>query len=215
MNTNKIINSFSSWKNEHLKYKKILIIAIFFVILSNTINFYAGTYVSKLKVESVPDLILNNFGPYDLNFLFGFGFIIILTVTYLYPFLFEVKLFHKVLFQTSILITIRAFFICLTHLQIPSDATQVHFPIIFGNFLFQNDLFFSGHVALTFLGFFIFEKKQIKIFFLISSILMGFVVLGMHQHYSIDVFAAFFITYTSFKIGEYIIKIIKKNNNLN
>ena len=32
---------------------------------------------------------------------------------------------------------------------------------------------------------------------------MGITVLGMHQHYSIDVFAAFFITYGCYKFGNW------------
>ena len=38
---------------------------------------------------------------------------------------------------------------------------------------------------------------------------MAITVLGMHQHYSIDVFAAFFITYGVYKMGGWVIKKLK------
>jgi membrane-associated phospholipid phosphatase len=88
-----------------------------------------------------------------------------------------------------------------THLQTPSDAITADFPWIFQNLNFQNDLFFSGHTAIPFLGFFLFRRSPLRYVFLVGSLVMAFVVLAMHLHYSIDVFSAFFITYCSYRIG--------------
>jgi membrane-associated phospholipid phosphatase len=105
------------------------------------------------------------------------------------------------------LVMVRSFFITLTHLKIPADAIIVEFPKIYDFVAFNNDLFFSGHTAIAFLGFLLFIKqKTLRIFFLISTVVMAITVLFMHVHYSIDVFASLFITYGSYKIGEMFFK---------
>ena len=92
----------------------------------------------------------------------------------------------------------------VTHLGVPADAIKVSAPSFLGMFTFTNDLFFSGHTGLPFLGFLIFRKysKSVGYFMLASSIILAATVLLMHIHYTIDVFAAFFITYGIYKIGE-------------
>ena len=80
-----------------------------------------------------------------------------------------------------------------------------------GNFLnkftFGGDLFFSGHTGLPFLMALIFwNNKYLRYsFFALSFIFAATVLLG-HLHYSIDVLAAFFITYTIFHIAIFIFK---------
>ena len=103
------------------------------------------------------------------------------------------------------MLTIRSFFLILTHLQTPPDAIILTFPNILSNLFFYNDMFFSGHTAMIFLGFFLSDNKKIKYVFLFGSIIMGITSLLVHHHYSIDVFAAFFITYGSYKIGNFLL----------
>jgi len=64
------------------------------------------------------------------------------------------------------------------------------------------DLFFSGHTATMFLFAFAFEDKKLKIIFTSGAILVGMLVLLQHVHYSIDVVAAPFVSWTSLKIQE-------------
>jgi len=45
---------------------------------------------------------------------------------------------------------------------------------------FSNDLFFSGHTAVPFLGYLLFKEEKIRYVFLALSIMMGGVVLLMH-----------------------------------
>ena len=75
------------------------------------------------------------------------------------------------------------------------------FPWFFENLYFENDMFFSGHTAMPFLGFYLFRHSPLRYVFLVGAIVMGIVVLAMHLHYSIDVFAAFFMTYCSYRMG--------------
>lgn len=185
-----------------------LFLSLLIMIISYGINFTASYYVMhKAQVTCVSDIILDYLGPFNLNFFYSWVAVFIFFIFIAYPLLFKVKDFLYISIQLSFLIILRSFFIILTHLQTPCNSVSGSFPGIFEIFKFTNDQFFSGHVAFNFLGFLVF-KGRIRYFFLIGSILMAITVLVMHQHYSIDVFAAFFITYGSYKIVN---RIFRKN----
>jgi membrane-associated phospholipid phosphatase len=66
-----------------------------------------------------------------------------------------------------------------------------------------NDMFFSSHTGLPFLMSLIFwGNYRLRIFFILASMILAASVLLGHLHYSIDVFAAYFITYTIFHIAQ-------------
>lgn len=193
------------WKRELKIHKKLIYISIMFFIIANIINQLAGHYVDKKASAAVSDLILDRLGPLNLSFIFTYGYITLLVIFFTYPLAAKVRELHSAISQFSLLILVRSFFIILTHLRSPLDAVSTDLPTIYGIFnSFSNDLFFSGHVALAFLGFLLFRKEKIGIFFLIASFIMAFTVLAMHVHYSIDVFAAYFITYGSYKAGNWL-----------
>lgn len=101
----------------------------------------------------------------------------------------------------ALFIIIRAMFVSLTHIgPYPLKLTLESGML---NFITQgNDLFFSGHTGLPFLIALIFwDHLYLRILFLVSSVIFGAIVLLSHLHYSIDVFAAFFITYTIYHIA--------------
>jgi membrane-associated phospholipid phosphatase len=50
------------------------------------------------------------------------------------------------------------------------------------------------------------EDKFFRYLFIATSVMFGIVVLMAHLHYSIDVLAAFFITYSIFKIAVFFFK---------
>jgi len=193
----------AEWKKEIGYHKHLIVASLLFLVIAIFFDVVAGTYVTKVGGVTAPDLILDNIPTIDLDFLFVWGGVLMVTVLFLYPLFFRVKEVHKVISQFSLLIMVRAAFTCFTHLATPSDALLFEVPSLVSFFTFQNDLFFSGHTAVAFLGFLIFKEKKIRYFFLGLSILMGITVLLMHVHYSIDVLSAFFIAYGTFKIGEW------------
>jgi membrane-associated phospholipid phosphatase len=199
-----------TWKNEILNHKWLILVAILLFIAANILNLMASSYVDKAPGgAAVSDIILNNIPAINLNFLFIYGMSIIIAIFFLYPLLYRVRDLHIAICQFSLLIAIRSIFITLTHLKIPADAILSNLPRIYDFFIARNDLFFSGHVAMSFLGYLLFRKQRIGLFFLIATIIMAATVLLMHVHYSIDVFAAFFITYGTYKLGEWIFPKIK------
>lgn len=190
------------WKNEILVHKKLIGLSLLFLTIAMILNYVSGTYVERRGTVPIPDLILDNIPTLDLDFFFIYGFTFIVLIFFLYPLLFNVKMLHVTISQFSLLVLIRSFFVSLTHLSMPVNAMIFTAPKFFEILDFKNALFFSGHTAIPFLGFLLFRKEKIKIFFLFATMVMALTVLFMHVHYSIDVFAALFITYGSYKIGE-------------
>jgi len=194
------------WKKEISKHKKLIFLSLVFLSIAIALNSTAGNYADRKGTVAVSDLILDNIPTLDLDLFFVYGFASILIIFFVYPLFFRVRDLHIAISQFSLLVLIRSFFISLTHLNIPINALIYTAPAWFMALDFKNALFFSGHTAVPFLGFLLFRKEKIGVFFLILTGIMALTVLFMHIHYSIDVFAAFFITYGSFKIGGWLFK---------
>ena len=195
-----------AWKKDIKDNWRLIVIALVFLLAAGIFNFIAGNYVDKAGTVQSTDLILDNIPAVDLSWLYGYGALFVVLALLFYPLIFRPKELHSTIIQFSLLILIRSFFISLTHLKAPADAIYSNFALLDQIILFHNDLFFSAHTAIPFLGFLLFRKERIGPFFAISTVVMATAVLLMHAHYSIDVFAAFFIAYGSYKIGQRIIE---------
>src|SRR5258708_33001095 len=101
-------------------------------------------------------------------------------------------------------ILMRAVFITLTHLcpfapQLALSSNLIASVGLGG----AGDLFFSGHTVMPFLLALVFwEHKPLRGVFLAGSLILGVSGLLGHLHYSIDVLAAYFITYTIFRLSK-------------
>jgi hypothetical protein len=192
---------FRDWVRESREFRYLILISLVLVAVATYLDYYSGVYVSSTGGVDVPDLILDHIKPINLSVVFVYGYIATIIALFSYPFIFHIRTLHQVISQFSLLVTLRSIFMIFTHLETPPDAIAVHFPWIFGRLSFENDMFFSGHTAIPFLGFLLFRHSPVRYLFLIGSIVMGTTVLAMHLHYSIDVFSAFFITYCSYRMG--------------
>ena len=199
---------FRDWRHEFIEYRYLILLSLLIVAAATFLDYYSGVYVSKVKAAYVPDLILDHIEPVDLSFFYVYGYLTLCFTLFLYSLVLHIRTLHMVISQFSFLVMLRAIFVMLTHLETPPDGIHADFPWIFNKIGFQNDMFFSGHTAIPFLGFLLFDGK-IRYFFLCGSISMGTVVILMHLHYSIDVFSAFFITYCSYKAGNHALKKIE------
>lgn len=169
------------------------------------VNYYAGTYATESASSSVTDIILSNTRVYDLDGIFIYGtigfFIVLFFICLNKP-----RGIPYILKSVALFYMIRSVFISLTHIGPFPSQIVIHSNLL-SKITFGGDLFFSGHTGLPFLMALIFwQNKILRYAFILSSLSIGTVVLLSHMHYSIDVLAAFFITYTIFHIAEYFFK---------
>jgi hypothetical protein len=194
------------WKEDILLHKKKIFLSILFLIIALILTALSGDYVDEARSVSVPDLILSHIPAVDLSFLFVYGIIIVVIVFLAYPLVHKPKKLHYAIGMLSLFLCIRSAFLVLTHLKVPTGAIPISAPAFLHFLTYSNDLFFSGHAGIPFLGFLVFENKKIKYFMLISSIILAITALFMHVHYSIDIASAYFITYGIYKIGDKIFR---------
>ena len=198
---------FHKWISALKQNRKKIFVSLLFLILAVVFYGISGDYVSDHNWTAASDIILNHFGPYDLSIIFVGLFLCVITVFLLYPLIYKPSELSYVMSMLGLFLIVRSGFMLFTHLGAPYDAIKFTSPGILQSFNFSNDLFFSGHTGLPFLGFLIFKKqKEIRYFMLVSSIVLGITVLLMHVHYSIDVFSAFFITWGVYNIGNWFLK---------
>ena len=102
----------------------------------------------------------------------------------------------------------RIFALYLLPLNPPEGTIPLYDPILiwFGKGeIITKDLFYSGHTATTFMVFLVTTNKKIRCFIGISLLIIVYGVLIQKLHYSIDVYKAFFVAYTAYRVSTIIV----------
>ncbi|MBD3330076.1 hypothetical protein GF354_00940 [Candidatus Peregrinibacteria bacterium] len=194
-------------------YRISLLIGALVLSVSYFVTLTVSSYNDTSSYLSVGDAILDKLPTYNLEFLFIWGISFIVLWGMLYIVFYKPEILPFTLKTLGVLFLVRSGFIVLTHVGPPAgfyydNLVSVDYNPL-NSLVFRNDLFFSGHTSLPFMLFLLLKDTKFKWFMLASSLLMGATVLLMHVHYSIDVFAAFFITYGIYALSNKIF------NNLN
>jgi hypothetical protein len=171
-----------------------LILGFSLLILSFIVANKAGEYASQVAGHRVDDLILSYLPLVNVTFLHVYAAILFWVCFIIYMFT-RPQIIPFVTKTSALFIFVRSIFICLTHLGAPVNQLSIPENVT-SYFLFDGDLFFSGHVGGPFLLMLLFwSDKKLRFLCLFFSLFFAYIVLIGHIHYSIDVFAAPFITY--------------------
>lgn len=184
------------------KFLWSVIEGLFWLAGGITASYFAISYATEISSNAVTDIILSNLRVFDVDALFVYGpmvyWVIMMVYVALHP-----RAWPFALKSLGLLMIIRSIFVCLTHIGPFPIHTIIDQTGLIGAFLSGNDLFFSGHVSMPFLMALVFFRHKAMFYFsLASSVFFGLVVLLGHLHYSIDVFGAFFITYTIYHLAK-------------
>jgi membrane-associated phospholipid phosphatase len=194
----------TDWKEALADKKYVLRAAITVVVLTVVIlsltNFL--NYIETRQGIILPDPLLRHFKPINLTW-FIFGLIYLSLIIALFEITRNPKQLIFIFQAYALLVLFRMAAMYLVPLNPPVDMIPLNDPFVqyFGTGrLLTKDLFFSGHTATLFLLFLVVRNKKLKIIFLTCTVAVALSVLLQHVHYSIDVLAAPFFTYTSYRI---------------
>ncbi len=176
------------------------------IILSLLAKFLA--YNENRPGFSFNDPFLSLFDAVDVTWL-TFGLIYTGLITALGFLVFHPAKMLVALQSYTLVAALRLITIYFLPLNAPIHIIPLQDPFVEffggGNTLLR-DLFFSGHTSTMFLFFLTAKSKKLKTIFLICTIMVAFCVLIQHVHYTIDVLAAPFFAYTSYRISRLINK---------
>jgi hypothetical protein len=182
------------------KYVWSLLTGIVFLTIGITASIFAILYATSAASNSVTDLILSNIPVFDVDAAFVYGPLIFWIVVIFYTAWHPERL-PFTLKALAVFLVIRSAFVSLTHISPFPTHVQIDSSGFLSVFTTGKDQFFSGHAGLPFMIAMIYWRDNfMRNFALLSSFFFVVVVLLGHLHYSIDVFAAFFITYAIFHI---------------
>ena len=195
---------YMNWKSyaQNIVLRKEFLITIIFLAI---ILFFFPKFLQLIEARKgviLPDPILGLFNPIDLSWM-TFGLIYLSLIAAL---IYLVKDPNKLVLALQcygLMVIFRMIAMYITPLEAPASLIPLNDPFVqfFGTGqILEKDLFFSGHTATLFLLFLVSENRILKAIFIISTVLVGLAVLLQHVHYSIDVFAALFFAYTSYRI---------------
>ncbi len=171
-------------------------------IVSSVAYFYSAIYATEKASNYVTDIILSNTRVFDVDLAFIYG-PVVLWAFVLTLLLNDPKKIPFTLKAVSLFILIRSVFVSITHLGPFPTQVDIGPSNFLATIMAGGDYFFSGHTGLPYLLTLLFWNNLfLKVFFFASAIFFGAVVLLGHLHYSIDVLAAFFITYSIYRLSE-------------
>ena len=183
-----------------------VVMGFLFLVVALLGNYYANSYTLTHASNPVTDLLLDNIPTVNVDFIFKQGVFIFLA-TLAVILLYEPRRIPFVLKSIALFYAIRSIFITLTHLAPPLHMSYVNPADFMYAISSGGDLFFSGHTGLPFLLALIFwDSARLRYLFLTCTAIAGTATILGHFHYSIDVFAALFISFGIFHMAKAIFR---------
>lgn len=179
----------------------LVAVSAFSLFIAWWVNYFAIVLATERASNSVTDIVLSNIPVFEVDGFFVYGTFVFAIVTIVIVLLRPRRIPFAFL-AVALFWIIRSGFTMLTHLA----PFETHYASDFGpaitKMFFGGDRFFSAHTGMPFLAALAFwNNVPLRSFYVFGSIYFGVVVLMGHLHYSIDVAAAFFITYPIYHIA--------------
>ena len=192
-----------TWQERNFRYRFIATLLFLFLTVCSVTRFL--NWAEKRPGTKIRDPILSLFTAQDVHW-------IIFTIIYLAVF---VGLIHLSQNPKKFLLALQAYIlllfarmtsIYLLPLEAPVNLIPLQDPFLesLSSRVLTKDLFFSGHTSTLFLIYLSSSGRIIRIFFLSCTILVTFFILMQHVHYSIDVMAAPFFSYSCYHFSIFI-----------
>jgi len=200
---NKVFDEWlNAWNYKDFKYRVSLTIPVFALVMYFMSNFLE--YIENRKGVVLQDPILNLFAPMDVTWI---TFILIYSGLLIGVYFLFLEPRQMILaFQAyTLLYFFRVTGMFITPFDAPENIIPLNDPFVeffsTAGTVLTKDLFFSGHTSTLFLLYLTATKKKLRIIFMIATILVAICVVIQHVHYIVDVFAAPFFAYGSYRLA--------------
>lgn len=185
-------------------YRAAVVGSFLLFLASMFASILAGHFAREVASNPVTDIVLSNTPAFNVGPLFVGGtallVIFVAAIAFAHP-----RRIPFTFLTLALFFFVRAGFVSLTHIAPFPERASTDFGLTLKKYFFGNDLFFSGHTGAPFMMALIFWKdRRLRFAFLAWAIFFAFVVLLGHLHYTIDVIAAFFITYSVYCLAEWL-----------
>jgi membrane-associated phospholipid phosphatase len=190
-----------AWRDRRFRLRLALAVPALVAVLATLARFL--TFVEARPGVVLPDPVLALLDPRDLTWL-TFSLIYLGLAFGVARLARDPRALVLALEAYVLMVLFRIAAMWVTPLEAPPGMIPLHDPLVrlFGpGKLLTKDLFFSGHTSTLFLLALAVPGRRSKAFFLFCTAAVGISVLAQHVHYSIDVLAAPFFAYASFRIA--------------
>ena len=191
------------WENKTYLFSWIFLLFLVLVTLKLACIFLAYNE-SRISGVQLNDIVLQYLPVSDVSTpLFAITWVCVLTCL---PVALRTPKKSMIVFISILLMAVaRSLTLYLVPLQPPIDIIPLRDTFLEGSFydnkVMVRDLFFSGHTANLALIFFLIEIKWIKLIVGICTLIVAFLLLKQHVHYTVDVVAAPFFAYAAYRVA--------------
>jgi hypothetical protein len=168
---------------------------LFFIYAA--ITRHLSHYVETRKGDHLQDKLLTFFPRLDFSvsvFLLLYTSLLLFIIANLH----KPKILLRLIEMHFLVAIVRQVCILLVALDPPSGMIVLKDIFLENTFYphapLTKDLFFSGHVASIWIYFLCAQNKYLKAYFGFATLLMSFMILSMHVHYTYDVYGAIIFT---------------------
>ncbi len=193
------------WEDKTFRYK---LVGWFIILVSILVYLpFFFQYIEQRNGISLTDPLLDMLTPTDLSvpiFLIIWTSVLLMLLTFIR----DANILLNSIAAYCILTIFRLTMIYFIPLEPPIGLIELKDPLsntFYGASFITKDLFFSGHTSTLFLIFLILDNQKLRMFSLIGTCIVGFLLLLQHVHYTIDVIFAFPFAFISYLLAKKIV----------
>jgi hypothetical protein len=191
-----------AWQQK--SFRQLLVSGLILLVIVLTLLTFFFQLIEKRNGMVMDDLLLKHFAPHNVS-IFIFIFIWTTALLVIVRSVQQPTIFLQILWAYTLLTALRMITISLVPLNPPESLIELKDPLsnaFYGSKFITKDLFFSGHTSTMFIIFLCLKNRWDRIFALVSTMLVGVLVLVQHVHYTIDVLAVPPFTYLVYWIAK-------------
>ena len=195
------------WEDvDHKWWVGVLAGLVLFVLASYAFYANLGWYADQRALPVSSDWLLDRLPRVNLVPLLSWGWLALHAWALSIAVLYHPRRIPFLLFLLGVYLCVRTLFVFLSPIGAPVTILDMReldalFAQVAGQYTFQNEFVFSGHTAVPFLFFLFFDTPWQKGVMLAGAVTMAVAVLLTHNHYTVDVLAAWFMGYAIFALS--------------